>query len=370
MDKICEPELCTSCLACYSICPADAINIVDEQGFYKPSINNNLCINCRKCKHVCPANHDLPDIKQEQKVFACYVKDEDIRTNSSSGGFFSHIAAHVLNEKGIVFGAGFAENLQIKHFAIDNLNDLPKLRASKYVQSYIGETFKQTKELLEQGRRVLFSGTPCQIEGLKNYLANTDTQNLLLIDLVCHGVPSPQVYKNFLAYLENLYDDKISKVNFRHKPNGWKSFGMKIDFASGSSYFKDLFEDPYLIGFLKNYFLNQSCYTCKYAKTNRPGDITIADFWGYRDNEEITDDDRGITLVITNTQKGLETYKEMAKDMVTTDKTMAEAVAGNASLDHPTFKNKRYDEFWQDHTTKDFAYLTEKYFTLRKRPVH
>ena len=368
MEKICDKELCTSCSACYSICPTSAIQMVVKDGFYRPLIDSKLCVNCLQCQMVCPASHELPQLSSEQKVFACHVKDEEIRFNSSSGGFFSQISAQVLQDGGIVFGAGFADDFTIKHFYATDINELKKLRASKYVQSYIGNTFKEVKDLLKQGKKVLFSGTPCQIAGLRRYLSSVDTKNLLLIDLVCHGVPSPQVYKDFCSHLENQYQDKISKLSFRHKPNGWKSFGMKVDFVKGDVYFKDILDDPYLVGFLKNFFLNPSCYSCPYANTNRLGDITIADFWGYKDNDEIKDDDKGITLVITNNEKGLVAYTKAAQNMVSTEKTLAEAVAGNANLDHPAYKNKRYEEFWLDYPQKDFAWLIKEYFPSRRRP--
>lgn len=371
MDKICESEKCTSCLACYSICPVEAISITtDAQGFYRPCVDNNICIDCFLCQKVCPTNTIPMHNNSPKEVFACFVKDEEIRSNSSSGGFFSQIANYFLNEGGIVFGAGFDENLQIEHFGVNTNKDLIKLRASKYVQSYIGNTFKQVKQLLTQGKKVLFSGTPCQISGLMGYLGNMDRQNLLLIDLVCHGVPSPKLYNDFLSYLQNEYLSKPVKVNFRYKPNGWKSFGMRVDFANSEIYFKDLFEDPYLIGFLKNFFLNPACYTCQFANTNRPGDITIADFWGYHNNDELFDDDKGITLVITNNTKGINAYKLIESELAATNKTLAEAVAGNASLVKPTFKNKRYEEFWQDYNKDDFISLIQKFFLPRKRPNH
>ncbi len=362
MQNICPDEMCTGCQACYSVCPVDALSITPNyRGFYAPVIDQFKCTDCRLCKHICPANSSLLKKPDNQKVFACHSDRENIRASSSSGGLFTHLAEDILFSGGAVFGAGFGQSWRVEHGCIENIEDIFRFQGSKYVQSYIGDTFRQCRQLLKDGRRVLFSATPCQIGGLNSYLAREDTTNLTTVDLVCHGVPSPKIYAGYIAFREKEAGGNIKHVNFREKPNGWHSFGLRLKFANGKEYFCNFRQDPYIIGFLKNYYLNAACYTCKYANTERPGDITIADFWGYKDNEQLADDNKGITLVITNNAKGLSLCKKLLAGLPHTDKEMAEAAAGNAALVKPSFKHRDYDAFWADYEKLPFGQVAEKY---------
>ena len=339
----------------------------DQKGFYHPNIDNEKCINCHKCENICPANQLFLAKPDQQTTFACQSIDPQTRKNSSSGGFFTHIAQHILDKDGIVFGAAFTPDWQIAHSHIDKTKDIPRFQGSKYLQSNIGDCLKQVKTFLTQGKPVLFSGTPCQIAGLNNFLSatNTNTKNLLTIDLVCHGVPANKIYQQYLDHIQTQHNDTITKINFRHKPNGWKKFGMHITFHQTTPYFKDITNDPFIIGFLKNYYLSDACYTCKYANTDRQGDMTIADFWGYQNTPELPDDNTGITLVITNNQKGLSAFKKTLPALNYTEKTYNEAAAGNRALNKSASKNRRYDEFWQDWQTYNFEELKEKYFQAK-----
>ena len=363
MFEICPQEKCTSCFACQAICPVGAIEtITDTKGFYRPFINN-ACVNCGKCQRVCQGNNlDFPE-NEIREVFASFSRDENIRKQSSSGGIFSLLCAQILDNGGVVFGAAFDSDFSVKHIAVEKADDFPPLRGSKYVQSFIRNSYKDIKTLLDQDRTVLFSGTPCQVAGLRLFLGKSALSGrLFLVDLVCHGAPSPLVYKSYLGYMEKKYASKIKSLSFRDKPLGWKAFGMKITFENGAVYFAKNSQDPYIIGFLKNYFLNQSCYSCNFANTDRVGDLTIADFWGYQNiSGHFADDDKGITLVIANNQKGLDMFSTLT-DIVSVKRSLSEAVAGNAALARASFKNRRYDEFWLDYESSGFSSsLIEKY---------
>lgn len=368
MTEICPQEKCTSCFACKAVCPTDAITVtIDRHGFYKPAIND-ACIDCGNCRSICQGNELKLPANELHDVFAAFTSDDNIRQQSSSGGVFSLLAQQVLANGGVVFGAILDECFTVRHVAVENQADFMPMRGSKYVQSLVGNCYREVRGFLAQERQVLFSGTPCQLAGLQLFLGDSASDDsLILVDLVCHGVPSPRIFKDYLSYLENLHEGSLQFLSFRDKSLGWKSFGMKAIFANGREYFASHSKDPYVIGFLKNYFLNPSCYHCPFANTDRPGDLTIADFWGYQNTMgQLADDDKGITLVIANNKKGLNIYENLT-GLVNTKSTIEEAAAGNAALRKASYKNRLYDEFWADYEKNGFSSFTiEKYFMPKK----
>lgn len=372
MYQICPDEKCMSCMACFSICPVHAIRIVqNSKGFYRPQVDQEICIQCCLCQKVCPGLLPPTEIKEPMEVFACWSKDESIRERSSSGGLFTHIARTVLNQGGVVFGGSFADHFEVVHQGVDKEEQLGRLQGSKYVQSRIGNSLREVREFLNQGRNVLFAGVPCQVAGLQKFLdiSGSDCSRLLLVDLVCHGSPSPFVYDQYLQFQEKSFESAIRSLSFRSKPKGWHNFGMEIRFENGERYFNDLLTDPYIVGFLKNYFLNDACYHCPFAKANRVGDLTIADFWGYEETEGFPDDDRGITLGMIGSAQGHEVFHKIKKEIIYSPKELNEAVMGNEGLKKPSFRNHRYDEFWLDFQKLNFVELREKYFQPRIRKI-
>ncbi len=307
-------EYCTGCAACMQICHKAAIFMKeDKEGFLYPEIDNSICVNCGLCQKVCPVQ--LPSLPQNTskdiQAYAAVNPNGAERLQSSSGGIFITLAKKVLAEQGVVFGAVFDENFEVHHTCARSLEELKPMLGSKYLQSRIENCFIEAEKLLKQQVKVLFSGTPCQIMGLKSYLRK-DYNNLLTVDLICHGVPSPAVWRQYLReFCSKEKLEKITNVNFRNKCEGWRRFHLYTsgifqgkDSINAKNYFTFFGEDPYMRGFLSDIYLRPSCYNC-HAKNGRScSDITIADFWGIQNVLPSFDDDRGTTLLLVNSDKG------------------------------------------------------------------
>ena len=269
---------CCGCGACIDSCPVNALTFKeDEFGFIMPSVDSELCIKCKKCSKVCPS------INQQQlltpiKVYAATSTDNELSMKSSSGGIFATIAKHVLNQGGIVFGTAFDDEFNARVIAVEKLNDLHKLQGSKYVQSNMNGAYKKIEEELKSDRPVLFCGTGCQVAGVRNYLKK-DYDNLILIDLVCHGVPNNKMFKDYIALIEKKHKKKVVVYSFRDKQQGQDEKG-KIIFDNGFEKKVPSYKSSYYGYFLDNTILRKSCHSCKYATQNRCGDLTLCDFWG------------------------------------------------------------------------------------------
>lgn len=371
MNEICLAKYCTGCMACYSACSANAITMIsNERGFIYPKIDEGQCLNCKKCVAVCPVNKERTGSQKLQKVFACWHTEGHIREQSTSGGIFSAIAEFVLKNKGVVFGARFNEKFKVIHSYTENLEELFHYRGSKYVQSYIGDSFKQVEKFLKMGRTVLFTGTPCQIAGLKSFLGK-DYDNLLTTDIVCHGVPSPLIFEDYIEQIKETVAKDIVMIRFRYKKPSWTVFSMRIDFKEHEPYIKDTNNDPYIVGFLKDLFTRSCCTFCTYANLNRCSDITMGDFWGYiSEKKELRNTEQGISLLILNTDKGKELFEAIAYNLVIIEKSVGEAQAGNQCLSKPFPKSIYEKPFWDEYlTNRNFAYVTEKFLQPRAENV-
>lgn len=317
MIKIISKYDCCGCSACAQRCPHNAIELTqDNEGFLYPQINLSICTNCGLCKRVCPIiNQELPS--EPVKAFAAKNNDENIRQQSSSGGIFTLIASEVINNGGVVFGAKYNSTWEVEHDYTDTINGLAKFRGSKYVQSKIGNNYILAEEYLKDGKQVLFSGTPCQIAGLKRFLRK-EYENLICVDIICHGVPSPNVWNKYITNLQKK-GQQIKFVSHRDKTNGWKLFGVKIDSTDGTICNETLQENIYLKVFLQNLCLRPSCYKCQTLSGKSKSDITIADFWGIQHLHPDFDDDKGCNLVLINSEKGLNLFNELECDKIETD---------------------------------------------------
>ncbi|MBR2491332.1 MAG: Coenzyme F420 hydrogenase/dehydrogenase, beta subunit C-terminal domain [Ruminiclostridium sp.] len=301
-------KLCTGCTACKFVCDAEAISMVsDQDGFYYPVVELSLCQGCMRCEEACPVISPLKSEQQEPLAYLAFSKNENIRKNSSSGGMFSLLAEDVLGEGGSVFGCVMTDDFfGAHHVEVRNAQDLEKLRGSKYLQSDLEDVFQQVKKRLLQGEKVLFSGTPCQIAGLQKYLGDNPRENLLAVDVICHGVPSPFVWKCYLRSKEKKYGGTAVKVSFRNKEFGWKNFSLAIMFSNGERYNAQVAEDPYLRGFIQNHYLRESCFQCPFRGNHYHSDITLGDFWGIDQIYPDINDDAGISLVVAHTKKGVD----------------------------------------------------------------
>lgn len=331
MQTFLDPPKCSGCHACSNICPKNCIEMrPDDEGFLHPVIDSEKCIDCGLCKKACPILSDYSP-NPIGTAYACINKDDEIRMQSSSGGIFTLLAEHIINQGGVVYGAAFDDDFSVKHIEVDKVCDLYKLRGSKYVQSRIGDTFKSAKEHLEQGKPVLFSGTPCQISGLKTYLRK-DYANLILQDFICHGVPSPKIWQKYVKFREDAAALTARQISFRHKESGWKTYSMQFVFSNNhTEYTKALSEDLYMRGFLGNLCLRPSCYDCHSKSIERESDVTLADFWGVDKLYPKFFDDKGTSLVFVNSDKGKKVFDEIKSRMRFAEVDLKKAVSYNSS---------------------------------------
>lgn len=311
---ICNSNSCTGCGACYNVCPHNAITMVeDSEGFLYPQIDSNLCKNCGLCQKICPVNNPHYNNDENPECYAAAASDE-LRKDSSSGALFPVIAEYILNKGGYICGVAYDENLSLEHIVIDNKKDLNKLKSSKYFQSNTKNCYKEIEKLLKDGNLVLFSGTPCQVAGLYAYLKK-DYDNLLTIDLVCHGVPSPMVYKKYLSELQLDTDEKVLNTNFRDKVNGWSSYLTTTTTTTKRILSKPAREDVFMQAFLSDVCLRRSCHECRFAKIPRQADITLGDFWKINKYDRRLNDGKGTSLILTNSEKGENIINQIKKEL-------------------------------------------------------
>lgn len=356
--QICEYEKCTGCFACRNICPHNAIDVVKTQyGECIPKIDDDKCIDCGLCKKICPSNQEISLIKPET-AYAAWSKNEEDTKKSSSGGVAAVFSRYVLENGGVVYGAS-CEDKKTKHIRIDSINEIDKLRGSKYVQSDIGFIYKDVKEQLLKDKLVLFTGTPCQIAGLKSYLVK-DYKNLITADLICHGTPPH-------TYLEEHLNSKCESWDAY-------SFRGKYDFQIAAynngevTFIKDSDRDEYFLSFLDGLTYRSSCYSCKYARPERVSDITIGDFWGL-DRTTMKNQYNGrISLVLPNTQKGIEFYKGVEKMFFSEERTVGEAMnETQGNLLHPSFIHPDREMFLELYTKVGYDRAVKKTSLWKKK---
>lgn len=360
MIEIKDKTMCMGCHACYSKCPVQAIKMVeDEKGFKYPIVNKEKCINCSLCERVCPILNKNKTTNNPE-AYVVKNKNEKIREQSSSGGMFTLLAEKVLQNGGVVFGATFDEDWDVEHKYVENVEELQMFRGSKYVQSTIGSTYAKAKEFLLEGREVMFTGTPCQIEGLKSFLGR-DFENLVTQDIICHGVPSPKVHKKYLEFVKLNYNSKkIEQIYHRSKNSGWKDSGIKIK-LDNMEYIKSHKEDPYMQAFLRNTILRDSCYDCQFKNKNRISDITLADFWGIENIEPEMDDDKGTSLVIINSEKGMKIFEQLKDKIIWKKVNFEEAIQYNPSMTSSPRKDPNRKKFFDNLDKISFEKLVNNY---------
>lgn len=355
---------CSGCSACKTVCPKQCIDMKrDENGFLYPEADSNNCIDCGKCERVCYYRH-RPDKKEITSVYAAINKNEDIRMTSSSGGVFHALAEEVISDGGIVFGAGFDADFNVRHISVEAVSELYRLHGSKYVESDIGDCFADVKKQLDTGRKVLFTGTPCQINGLMSYLGGNH-EALLTMDFICHGVPSPLVWRKYLDEMEQKYSSKVCGVSFRNKTHGWKVFSMIIEFENGQKYIGKVTEDPYLRSFISDIHLRKSCTSCMAKGTDRPADITVADFWGVGKVIDGINDDKGTSVIITRGNKA-DSIIETVSDSLRLYRTDIDTVVKlNPSINKSVTENPLSEGFFRTLRKSSFSQTYDKYCSMK-----
>lgn len=354
--SICDKTKCTGCMACYNACPGHCIKMVyDENSILIPEIQIDLCSGCNICSAVCPANKVL-ETNIPKETYACWNLDEEKRKQSSSGGIASVFYEYFIKNNGIVYGCYYDSNLQLKFSKATSLKEIEKFKTSKYSQSYIGNVYKEIFSYLNKNEKVLFIGTPCQVAGLKTYLRK-DYDNLITIDLICHGVPS-----------QKFIDEYIKSLNLESNPDnltfrGFHDFYFVLYKNSDIIYSEKAKDDAYYHSFLNGLFYRESCYECKYATSKRISDITIGDFWGLGDQIPFEFDiTNGASVVLINTEKGFSLFDNVKDTIFYEKRTLEEALAGNEQLRHPSIKNENYDKFKELYKEYGFDYAIKKCF--------
>lgn len=338
---------CSGCEACANVCPKNAIEMRrDAEGFAYPTINRKLCVSCGKCDATCPAlnfTKKFPDTLP--KVFAAINPDEKIRRHSSSGGAFTALSELVLQSGGVVFGAGFDENFHVKHTAAHTPDELENLRGSKYVQSKIDDVYRRVRDMLKS-TSVLFSGTPCQCAGLKKFLGG-DNENLLTVDIICHGTPSPALWENYIGELG--YAHEIRHVNFRSKRKGWATSQLEINFADQGHSICPVYKDIYGKLFLSGVSERPSCHACKFKFPNGQSDLTLGDAWGVQSFEPEMFDNRGTSVIFVHTPKGKAFLERTTLKM--RQVKFFDAVKSNPAMMVPLAADVRRGNFFAHYST-------------------
>ncbi|MBQ7547260.1 MAG: Coenzyme F420 hydrogenase/dehydrogenase, beta subunit C-terminal domain [Clostridia bacterium] len=350
-----DPLQCYGCRACEGICPAHCIRMEkNAEGFFYPHLDESACVQCGKCAAACPGLHPA-DYPYAPRAYAAVNTDEETRSTSSSGGVFFPVARQILRRNGVVFGVEFDENFLAQHAFAETEEDARAFCRSKYMQSDTRDSFIKAKEFLDAGRPVLFTGTACQIAGLKQYLGH-EYDNLYTIDLICGGVASPALWQK---YLQSFRKGKPQDVSFRDKSDGWYHFALKISFSDGTDYRCEFRKNPYMEMFLHGFSIRECCYRCGFRQQHIAADLTIADFWGIDEVLPQLNDDRGISVVLSDTEKG-EALLQNAPELSLTPVDLEKALQRNRMSRERRKRFPRRDKYLKALPHRGFKYLYNK----------
>lgn len=375
MINIQNKQDCCGCSACVQRCPKQCISLYeDEEGFLYPGVDIATCIDCGLCEKVCTFTNP-PKFHEVLKVFAGINPNEDIRMESSSGGIFTLLAERILDKGGVVFGARFDKNWEVMHDYTETKDGLTVFRGSKYVQSRMGETFRQAEQFLKQGRQVLFSGTPCQIAGLRMFLRK-DYENLLAVECVCHSVPSPGIWRKYLSLFTSKRKREVSNIcnlNFRDKITGWEGYSVSMDFTDGTRYVSNREQDLWMRGFIGGLYTRPSCSHCPVKANKSSADITIGDLWGNRILLPEVTDNKGICVIIVHTDTGNAILDGLNVQILKTF-TLEEVASKNPAICYPSKENNYSANFYnklhkEKNVIKVIKVLTNPPFNVRLRQL-
>lgn len=364
---------CTGCKMCYSVCPQNSITFTEDgEGFFYPLVNEDSCIDCGLCSQKCAALN----VKQNEKVknaISAFASDSSVKDTGSSGGVFFLLAFSVLKKGGIVYGAAFDEQLTLKHHRVDSIVNLRPLCKSKYLQSNCEGVYQQVKGDLKDDKQVLFVGTPCQCQALKNYVGEKFAENLLLVDFVCHGVPNQKLFDENLKWNTKKFG-KVLGVEFRYKGKNVKhpqTLRMKYEKnGKEKSILRMHYQDPFYFGFQKHITLRPSCFQCQWARPERCSDITLADFWGIEKVNLGLDSKAGVSCLLLNTEKGRTVFVSIRDSMSGINELPIDfAVDNNGCLGGTTKKPKNREEFFEDWKNEGYDVVVNKYLVSKRQWV-
>lgn len=350
MISINKKDNCCGCYACVNVCPKDCISMEeDSEGFNYPCVDKSKCVDCTLCEKVCPIiNKDkvAQGSNEEDNTYVAYTKNATVRKKSSSGGMFTELAESVLKNNGVVFGCAFDDDFNAHHIMIDNISDLEKLRGSKYIQSQIESTYKEAERILKNGQLVLFSGVACQIAGLNSYLRK-DYNNLITVDVLCHGVPSGKAWRKYIDDNQKRHNAKLNKYYFRNKDNGWKVFTVKQMYMDNQGESSPFNKDSFMQLFLGEVCLRPSCHNCRFKDIRRPSDITLGDCWGVQNYMPEMDDDKGTSVVIAHTKKGVNILNSVKNNLVIKKAKLDRALPPTADSRKSVLPHKNREIFFK-----------------------
>ena len=367
MIKIINKIDCCGCNACADICPKSCITFkTDLEGFWYPEVDMEKCIDCHLCEKVCPIISPADKILryEEPRVFAAYTKNDEIRIDSTSGGIHSMLALAKYEKRAYVGGAVYNDDHTVSQIIDDNPARLSEIRSSKYLQSDSTGVYKEIKKQLREGREVFYCGCPCQVQALYKFLGNREYDNLTTCDFICRGVNSPKVFLKYMDMLERQYGAKATKIKFKNKKWGWHNFSMRVNFENGKEYCKDRYHDLFFIGYLQaGNFTRPSCYECHFKGFPQKADITLADFWGIENLDKTMDQDRGTSLVMINSDKGMELFDEIKDKIVWKEFTINDARICNPAM-YSSLKSSvgNRSQFFEDLDKLKFEQVAKEHF--------
>ncbi len=368
MIEISDKKNCCGCWSCVNACPKHCIVMEeDEEGFCYPEIDKDACVNCGICERVCPViNYSLPK-QTAQFAYVVQNRNADILRESTSGGAFSAIAKRVLNQGGVVYGVALNNSLEAVHCCVDNEKDLARFRNSKYVQSIVGNSYQEAKRQLDEGKMVLFSGTPCQLEGLFQYLQNRNYNNLFTVDVVCRAVPSPLVLRKYLELQREILQSDIINVKFRDKYHGYKYSSLSLYNKDNNNYHEGIDTDVYLRAFFSGMSIRPSCTKCVFRSRYRRSDFTIWDCFNVEDFAPELDDDKGVTRVLCHSKRASDMMQSLTSDLKIISTDADKVVAGVKEMHYDPVLHPLRSCFFRDFSSIPSSEVFVKYFPLTLR---
>ena len=341
--------------------------VQNEEGFLQPVIDEIHCVDCGLCHKACPILRESVPTEGETIAYAAINQNEAVRQTSTSGGVFTLLSQWVLNRGGVVFGAVYNDRFEVMHCQAETAEALSKFRGAKYAQSRLDDIYKKVASCLSDDRYVLFSGTPCQIGGLVAFLGK-EYEKLILVDLICHGVPSPKVWAHYIRYRsqQDAQGNVPSAINLRSKETGWPGYSIRIDYPEGDIYSSPNSQDPYLRGFVGNLYLRPSRYNCHFKGSIRQSDFTLGDYWGVWDQLPEYHDGKGTSLILLHTKKAKQLWDEVSQYMCVSAVNITAALTENPSATVSSPLPERRSEFFVRYENEDFQALVEE---LLPKPV-